>query len=177
MNLLETERLRLRLFQPDDLDEYHRVIYGDAEVMIYMPGGVPRSLERTKVVLDFSIDHAQRHGYTLWAVVNKMDNIFLGHCGLVHLQDSPEEVELAYAFGKDYWGQGYASEAARAALRYGFEIAGLPYILALAVPENIASQRVMQKAGMNHQGITRRYYNTNLVLYRLDRAEWSTNPG
>jgi ribosomal-protein-alanine N-acetyltransferase len=174
VNPLETERLRLRLFHPDDLDDYHRVIYGDPDVMVYMPGGVPRSRERTQAVLDFSVAHAQQHGFTLWAVVNKTDNTFLGHCGLVYLQDSPEEVELAYAFGKAYWGQDYASEAARAALRYGFEVAGLDCILALAVPDNIASQRVMQKAGMKPQGITHRYYNTDLVLYRLDRSEWDS---
>jgi ribosomal-protein-alanine N-acetyltransferase len=172
MHTLETERLLLRMFRPDDLDDYQRVIYGDAAVMVYMPGGVPRSRERTKAVLDFSIEHGQRHGFTLWAVLNKRDQTFLGHCGLVYLHDSRDEVELAYALGKACWGQGYASEAARAALRYGFEMAAVPYILALAVPENFASQRVMHKAGMKHQGITNRYHHTDLVLYRLERADW-----
>src|SRR5262245_38074517 len=120
MTLIETTRLRLRDFVPADLNDYHQQIYNDPDVTRFLPGGKPRPIERTKEVLDYAIEHGQKHGFSLWAIVNKADNQFLGHCGLIFLQDAPE-VELAYALGKSCWGKGLASEAARACLRYGFE--------------------------------------------------------
>jgi RimJ/RimL family protein N-acetyltransferase len=171
MHEIETERLRLRGFQPGDLEAYQATIYGDADVMRYLPGGQPRPVERTRDVLNFFIEHEQQQGFTVWAVVDKATDGFLGHCGLIYL-DNEREVEIAYAFGKAYWGQGFAPEAARACLRYGFEAAGLPHILALAYPANLASQRVMQKIGMQYQGTTDRYYNTELVLYYLSHDAW-----
>jgi RimJ/RimL family protein N-acetyltransferase len=172
MTRIETERLILRDFKSDDLQDYHQQIYSDADVTRYLPGGEPRPIERTRYVLEYSVEHGQKHGFTFWAVVNKATHAFMGHCGLVYLEEAPD-VELAYAFGKAFWGQGIASEAAQACLRFGFETAGLEQILALAEPENIASQRVMQKIGMQHQGTTERFYNHTLVLYQLNRADWT----
>lgn len=169
--ILETARLILRSFSPDDLSDYHAQIYSDPDVTRYLPGGKPRPIEGTKAVLDFSIDHGAKHGFTLWAVINKAENAFIGHCGLVWLTTAPE-VEVAYAFGKDYWSKGYASEAAHASLRYGFENTDLPQIIALAVPENTASQKVMQKIGMQYQGASTRYYNAELAVYTLARADF-----
>jgi RimJ/RimL family protein N-acetyltransferase len=174
MTHIETARLILRDFKLEDLDDYHQQIYSDPEVTRFLPGGKPRPIDGTKAVLDFSIDHAEQHGFTLWAVLNKMTQQFIGHCGLVYLHESPD-VELAYAFGKAFWGKGIASEAARACLRYGFETPGLDHILALAETDNLASQRVMQKIGMQHQGTTDRYYNHPLVLYLLNRADWQAD--
>jgi len=171
MVTIETARLILHPFVADDLDEYHAQIYSDADVTRYLPGGAPRPREGTKKVLDFAIQHGEEFGYTLWAVVDKTSEAFLGHCGLVRLYNGVE-VEVAYAFGKAFWGQGYASEAARASLRFGFENAGLEQIIALAVPDNTASQRVMQKIGMHYQGMTDRYYDTPLILYLLPREEF-----
>ena len=171
MLTIETARLILHPFVADDLDEYHAQIYSDAEVTRYLPGGAPRPREGTQKVLNFAIQHGEEHGYSLWAVIDKTSEVFLGHCGLVTLQNGVE-VELAYAFGTAFWGQGYASEAGRASLRFGFEIAGLEQIIALAVPDNRASQRVMQKIGMHYQGMTDRYYDTPLILYSLPAAEF-----
>ncbi|MBL8152539.1 MAG: GNAT family N-acetyltransferase [Anaerolineae bacterium] len=168
LSLLETPRLRLRSFLDSDLEDYYAQVYGDDVVMRYLPGGKARTREQTRAVLDFAVAHGQQHGFTLWAVIRQADGQFIGHCGLVYLRDSPDEVELAYAFGQPFWGQGYANEAAAAALRYGFEVGRLKTILALAEPENIASQRVMAKIGMTYQGITERYYQHALVLYRAD---------
>jgi RimJ/RimL family protein N-acetyltransferase len=164
MPIIETARLYLRSFAPTDLDDYHAHIYSDADVTRYLPGGAPRSRERTNEVLEFAMRHGQEHGFTLWAVINKADERFTGHCGLVYLRDSPE-VEVAYALGKMWWGQGIAAEAAAACLHYGFEKAELDHILALAVPENTASQRVMQKSGCSirtsrHNITIRRWYCT-----------------
>ena len=172
MTVIETARLILRSFAPDDLEAYHAQIYSDPDVTRYLPGGRPRPLDRTQVVLEYALEHERQHGFTLWAVVNKTDQQFIGHCGLVYLQNA-SEVEIAYAIGKAFWGQGYVTEAARATLRYGFETYPLEQIIALAVPDNLASQRVMQKIGMHFQGRTDRYYNTELVLYSLKRDEFT----
>jgi RimJ/RimL family protein N-acetyltransferase len=174
MTQLETARLILRDFKPEDLNDYHQQIYRDPDVTRFLPGGKPRPIDDTKAILDFSIEHGEKHGFTLLAVLDKADQQFMGHCGLVYLHGSPD-VELAYAFGKAFWGKGIASEAARACLRYGFESAGLDHILALAETDNLASQRVMQKIGMQHQGTTDRYYNHLLVLYLLRRADWQAD--
>ena len=174
MHMIETMRLYLRTFVPADLDDYHASVYGDADVMRYLPVGVPRSRERANDVLEFAVKHGQDHGYTLWAVINKATNQFVGHCGLVHLRESPL-VEVAYALGKAWWGQGIAAEAAAACLRYGFETAELPQILSRAVPENTASQGVMQKIGMQLHGVTTEYYSASLVLYKLEREKWQAD--
>ena len=172
--MIETERLRLRLFRPTDLDDHYRLIYGDAEVMRYIADGRPRSRDETRDLILSFIDYRQSRPYTIWAVERKADGAFVGHCGLIHLRKSAE-VEIAYAFGKPYWGQGYATEAAYAAMRYGFEQANLPQLIALAYPQNIASQRVMQKLGMTYAGESDDYHGLRLALYKLDRASFTPN--
>ncbi len=171
MTIIETERLILRSFQPEDLNDYHQQIYSDPDVTLYLPTGKPRPIEKTKAVLDFAIEHEAEHGFSLWAVIEKSIRQFIGHCGLVYLKGTPD-VEVAYAYGKAYWGKGIGSEAARACLQYGFETGNLPYIVALAEPENVASQRVMQKIGMVHEGLTMQYYSSPLELYRITREQW-----
>jgi ribosomal-protein-alanine N-acetyltransferase len=84
-------------------------------------------------------------------------------------------VEVAYALGRAHWGGGIASEAARASLRYGFEQMKLPRIIAVAVPENTGSRRVMEKIGMQFEGMTDQYYRATLALYSIQRADF--NPG
>jgi ribosomal-protein-alanine N-acetyltransferase len=103
----------------------------------------------------------------VWSVEQKGRAGLIGHCGLSCIPDADGAVELAYAFGKAFWGRGFATQAARANLRFGFEHLGLREIIAVAVPENIGSQRVMEKIGMGCQGITDRFYGAELVLYTI----------
>lgn len=173
--MIETARLRLRPVRADDLDSYQALIYGDADVMRYLPGGVPRPIERTQAALNVFIQHQAQHGFSVWAVELKCTGEFIGQAGIFTIPNATE-IEVAYAFGKAHWGKGYASEAAYASLRYGFETANLPYILAVADVPNIASQRVMQKIGMHYVGVTTEYYDhTELVLYRMDRDDFKAD--
>lgn len=172
---IETARLRLRPVRADDLDNYQTQIYGDADVMRYLPGGVPHPIERTKAALDIFINHQEQHGFSVWAAELKDSGTFIGQAGIFTIPNA-SEIEVAYAFGKAFWGKGYASEAAYASLRYGFETARLPYILALADVPNVASQRVMQKIGMRYVGVTQQYYeHADLVLYRMDREDFNAD--
>jgi ribosomal-protein-alanine N-acetyltransferase len=169
MLAIETARARMRPFRIDDAADAHRVLFGDAEVMRYMPGGTPRPPERVLAALEQFVFWQALHGFSLWAVEERSSGEFMGQCGLVYLEGHPE-IELAYALGRAYWGRGLASELAGAALRCGFETHRLSRVLAFAIPENRASTRVMEKVGMVYQGITTAYHGgTALAMYRIER--------
>lgn len=165
---LETQRLRLRLFTPDDLDAYHERIYGDGEVMRYLPPGTVRPREDAERALTFFIEYWNDHAFGVWAVVEKASGAMIGQAGLLHFRDYPDEVEVLYALGKVWWGKGYAAEAGRASVRYGFE----ERIYAVAYPENKASQLVMEKIGMASQGLTSRYFGIEMACYVMMREEF-----
>ena len=184
---LETDRLTLRPFAPIDLDRLADIL-ADPDVMRYMPGGQPMSRERAERNLDFILKHWEQHGYGWWAVVLNpstgsghrpstgsghrpstgsgrcADGVLIGWCGLAYV-DELSETEVAYLLDKPYWGQGFATEAAGASLRYAFEELALDRVIALADVENIGSQRVMQKNGMVHE--------KDLHLWGLDLAYYA----
>lgn len=167
---IHTRRLLIRPFTLDDVGVYHRVINDDPDVMRYLPDGVPVSPEHSARTLHYFIEHGQQWGFSFMAVTHKVDGALMGHVGLHKLSDA---VEVGYALGKVYWGQGYATEAAQALLRFGFTHLQLSEIIALAYATNTASRRVMERLGMRFAGETDRYYETNLVIYRLARADFA----
>jgi ribosomal-protein-alanine N-acetyltransferase len=172
MSELETPRLWLRRFTMDDLDAYHERIYDDADVMRYLPPGTVRPREDAERVLQFFIEYWNDHPFGVWAVVEKASGAMIGQAGLLHFREYPDEVEVLYALGKAWWGKGYATEAGRASVRYGFEVAGLELIYAVAYPENRASQRVMEKIGMASQGLTSRYFGIEMACYVIGREDY-----
>lgn len=161
---LDTERLRLRPATLDDLDAWH-AISRDAEAAWY--GEPQSSLEDSRTSLEKRIDHQDRHGFSLWAVELKDTGAVVGVAGLVHLQDGPE-IEVGYRFLRNFWGSGYATEAARAALAFGFDELGLERIVAVTLPDNRASRRVMEKCGLTFVGVTVVYGRTH-VKYAITR--------
>lgn len=154
----DTERLRLRELTEADVPALHR-IYGDAETMRHV--GRTRQptadLEATARVATFVQRHAQLHGFSMWAVDERDGDDLVGICGLIWVEGHGPDIEVAYLFRRDTWGRGYATEAARAALRIGHQDLGLERIIALAYPENEASRRVMVKAGMRPDGTVLSY--------------------
>lgn len=169
---IETERTFLRAFNNNDLDDL-AAIFSDADVMRFMPGGKPRSREQTLNSLNSIQKHWDEHGFGWWAVViDKLEQKLAGWCGLARLENTTQ-VELLYMFDKPYWGKGLATETAKASLRYGFEELNLKQIVALSVPENTASRRVMEKLGMNYEGL-RHFHNSDLAYYSIDKDkfEW-----
>jgi RimJ/RimL family protein N-acetyltransferase len=165
----ETPRLYLRQFTPDDLDELYR-IYSDAETMKYLTG--VRTREATESAIHTMLKRWEEHNFGMWAVVHKIDRKIIGRCGLAFLDKTPE-VELGYAFDKVYWNQGLATEASFASLNYGFNILKLERIVAIARPENIASQRVIQKVGMKYEK-NAHYYETDVVYYSISRETYQS---
>jgi RimJ/RimL family protein N-acetyltransferase len=170
MFLIETDRLHLRMFRPDDLDCLAALIL-DPDVMRYVGNGKPGTREEADAALKSIIRHWETHGFGRWAVVDKETQKFLGFGGLRSLFGTPEVV---YHFARANWGQGLATELARASLRYGFEEHHFDRILAIAKPPNAASIHVMEKLGMHYEKHTS-YYNIDVVQYTISRAAFVAN--
>ena len=166
---IETARLRPRMFVPSDLDDLARLLMSP-EVMRYIgvEAGKTLTLEETEEHLQNFIEGWRRRRFGRWAVVEKKTNRFIGLCGLKLLE---EEVELIYLLHEAYWGRGLASEAARASLRYGFEELELERIVAVTRPENISSQRVMERIGLRRAGDVRSY-GVDAVCYVIERKDY-----
>jgi ribosomal-protein-alanine N-acetyltransferase len=115
------------------------------------------------------MSHWETHGFGTWAVVLKAEpERFIGYCGIQNVPDG-SAVELLYGLAKPHWGQGYGSEAALASLRYGFEVAGLTQIIAVAFPNNVASRRIIEKLGFTP---TTEFqpYGSEVCYYAMDQA-------
>ncbi|HEY0322586.1 MAG TPA: GNAT family N-acetyltransferase [Pyrinomonadaceae bacterium] len=163
--LIETERLVLRMFAPEDAETLHR-IWNDPVVMKYIEGWRP-TLEDARGAVTRVVQHWRDKGFGQWVVVHKEDGKLIGYAGFKHLDQTPE-VELLYGIDKPYWNKGYTTEAGRACLRYIFECTALDRIVAVADPDNVGSWRVMEKLGMRREKIAR-YYNHDLVYYAIER--------
>lgn len=144
---IETKRLRLRPFSipADNLPLYH--LMNGEDVMRYFPGSPTPSMEQVARLLTRKIEHWQQHGYGWWAVQLKIDKTLIGWCGLQYLPET-DETEVGYLLGRDYWGRGLATEAARASLDWGFANLSLTTIIGITHPDNKASQRVLEKCGL-----------------------------
>ena len=145
---LETERLRLRPATPEDLEAWHAISI-DAEQAWF--GEATSTLDDTLGRLRRHIAHQASHGFAIWAVELAETGEIIGRAGLNHLEDGPE-IEVGYAFLRPRWGHGYATEAARACVAYGFAEMDLEKIVADVEPANEASARVLEKCGFERVG-------------------------
>ena len=164
---LLTRRLKLRSFKPLDIDRLAEIL-GDPSVMRFIPPRKPLSRNRVEAAFNSIIAHWKKHGFGRWAVVHAQDDIIIGWCGLNFL-DEISEIEVAYLFDSKYWGRGLATEAAKEVINYGFRKLKLKKIIALSFPENIASQKVMEKIGMTYEKSIL-IWGYHLKKYVIDRA-------
>ena len=165
---VDTERLCLRPFSLAD-GEAHERLYADPEVTRWLGDGPwlgAAARERSARTVARFVDHWAREGFGVWAVIERATGAFLGQCGLNRLEDG--EIEVLYALAQPAWGRGLASEAATAAVRYGFDVVGLSRIVAVARPDNTGSRRVMEKAGLVYERDTV-FRNIPAVLYGIGR--------
>ncbi len=161
--ILETERLILRTWLLNDLKDFFE-IYGDREVWRYVdPEGVFKSENVARRALQRGTAYQQDHGFSHWAVVEKSRGRAIGACGFNLFGDGPQ-LELVYHFARAYWGRGFATEAAGACLRYAFEKLHAPTVVASTDPQNLASQRVLEKIGFVREG-NRRINNSDETFY------------
>jgi RimJ/RimL family protein N-acetyltransferase len=164
---IETDRLLLRPWRLSDEDAVWETLLSDPEVTRYLPVDAKRS----RASVDGRAERANAlwstNGVGYWAVEHRTTGEFMGHCGLNFLEPS-DEIEVLYAFGRTFWGQGYATEAANASVQFGFREKSYDKIIALAIPENAASRRVMEKIGMAYER-DGRYFDLDVVIYSIMR--------
>jgi len=155
---VRTDRLRIRELGDADAAAVHR-IYGDTETMRFIgrTGRPMPDLDATARAIASLRRHAELHGFSMWAIDEIDRDEVVGIAGLLWVEGHGPEVESAYLIRRDRWGRGYATEALRKVLRIGHEELGLERIVALAYPENDASRRVMEKAGMRADGTMNAY--------------------
>ncbi len=169
---VNTERLTLRRASEHDLDVYCERIYGDPDVMRMLPGRTPLPLPEARGRAHANlIQHWETRGFGPWLVLLKDSQRILGHCGL-RIWPESQDVEVLYALESGAWGMGYATEAARAAVRAGFEDLSLDRLIAGADGENAASIGVLKKLGMSPWE-ERDFHGLRLVMFTLHRAEWN----
>ena len=166
---INTDRLTLRPLSLDDL-EWFAAMRGDKDVMRFIGrvGAVPRDIAEAR--LHRHLECWAERGLGMFGVRERGQEIAVGWAGLQPM-DGTDEIEVGYAFGKDAWGRGYATEVARALVRWGFETLELERIVAVAYAENAASRRVMDKLGMRFEGV-RYIYGTDSVYYSLTRSDF-----
>lgn len=177
--ILETERLRLRGLELADAPVVQQLAGDPAIAATTLTIPHPYTLDAAEAFIRWSHEAFERGEDTVFALVRKTDNVLIGA-----MEISPEHehrrASLGYWVGKPYWGQGYATEAARRLIRFGFEELRLNRIYATYFTHNPASARVMQKAGMTFEGILRQHVVKNgeyidLGMYSLLREEYEGN--
>jgi RimJ/RimL family protein N-acetyltransferase len=180
--VLRTERLLLRGWRDADRAPF-AALNADSEVAEFLAGALTR--EQSDALVDRIEAHWRSDGYALWAIERASDGAFLGFTGLSVPAWAPEPtVEVGWRFARFAWGEGYATEAARAAVRFAFDMLGLPALVSYTTVANERSRRVMERIGMTYDP-TADFLHPRLpvghplrphVVYRLSRERWRTLP-
>lgn len=168
--VLETRRLVLDAWRISDCAAF-RPIATHPEVMRYVTGGIAWSEEQIRWFVARQIDLYRARGFCRWKLLEKPAGALIGFGGVGFWRDSPDP-EIGWWLDRSHWGRGLATEAAAAALRDAFERVRLPRVISVAMPENRASIRIMEKiglrfdAGFESQGVRLVRYaaETNLLL-------------
>ena len=179
--IVTTERLILRHWHDSDRQPF-AAMNADARVMEFFPNVLSR--EESDALVARIENHFEKYGYGLCAAELRQTRAFLGLIGLnvptFETQFTPC-IEIGWRLAPDCWGQGLASEGARAIVQYAFETASLDQIVSFTVPANVRSRRVMEKLGMtrdpgedfDHPLLPTGHPLRRHVLYRLRRSDWN----
>ncbi|WP_394841951.1 GNAT family N-acetyltransferase [Pendulispora brunnea] len=181
---VSTPRLRLRRLRESDLEPFS-AMNADPRVVEYLSTALSRT-DSDALVARIG-QHWDEHGFGLWAIEVPGEAPFIGFTGLArprfHAHFTPC-VEIGWRLAAEHWGRGYATEAARAALRVGFEVLGLPEIVSFTAVGNARSRRVMEKLGMRHEprddfdhpSLPEGHRLRRHVLYRLSATAAGASP-
>ena len=164
---LETERLRLRPFEPGDLEALHG-IYSDPSVTRWLYDD-PRTLEETRELLSRKVAGAAVRAEGDWlsaAVVVRASGMFAGDLSLLWASEAHRQGELGFAFHPHHQGHGYATEASRPLLEFAFATLGLHRVVGRLEPRNVGSARVLEKLGMRREA--------HLVENEWVKGEWQS---
>ncbi|MBW3584991.1 MAG: GNAT family N-acetyltransferase [Cyanobacteria bacterium 0813] len=176
---IETERLLLRKITLNDASDMFEYA-SNPEVSQYTMWSTHTSIEDTKYFLQSLTKMYKRRELVDWGIVHKAEKKFIGTCGFVEWSMTHSRAEIGYALSRRYWGEGYMSEAVNAVIEFGFREMSLNRIMGRCEVHNIASALVMEKVGMQMEGILRqhlfvkdRYW--DLKIYSILREEFFEN--
>jgi RimJ/RimL family protein N-acetyltransferase len=177
---IQTDRLLLRAWRPEDVPAYAR-INADPEVMRYLDGR-PLTSGETRAQVERFQSHWAAWSYGLSAVEHLADGRMIGFIGLAHHRWYPDEVEIGWRLDRAYWGRGLATEGAAAVLRHAFGDLGLDHVISVAHRDNVASWRVMEKNGLSLRTAEVRADEETgklepIVVYAISKEEWLALPG
>jgi len=177
--VIETARLRLRSWRPEDLDPFAEMC---ADPIVMATLGPLMSREETAALIERIDAIEQANGYTAWALERRSDGRFIGWCGLIPGKFWPIEgnTEIGWRLAADCWGQGYATEAAHAATDWFFANLPDPSLWAITHTGNHRSRAVMERLGMtyrpeldfDHPRLAANDPLLRHVTYSLDRNAW-----
>lgn len=160
--MIETERLQFRQYTMEDLDFFSSLL-GNREIVRYIGNGEPWSRNEAKEILKQWIS-LYENGLGMRAIVAKSSGHLIGHAGLIkQTVENVEEIEIGYWLAREYWGKGYAKEAAGAFREYGFNRLKLRKLISLINPNHPASIFVARKNDMTYEKTTAVHGNTVLV--------------
>ena len=168
MTEIRTARLVLKPLVPVNAADYAAMRYHPEVTKWLLPLQGNDPVEAARGTIGRFAEQWSERGYSPWAVWH--EGRLIGHCGLNHVPEL-EGTEVLWALHPDFWGGGYATEAARASLEFGFETIGLPAIFAITKLDNVASQAVVKRLGLvyrknvTYRGFEARYFD-------IDREAW-----
>lgn len=184
--MIQTERLLMRRWRDEDREPF-AALNADPAVMEHMGGLMTR--ERSDAFIDRIEARWDERGWGLWAIEVPTVAPFVGYVGLwpADYVTGDPMVEVGWRLAREHWGHGYVTEAAREALRFGFEDVGLDEIVSFTVPQNERSWRVMERIGLrrdaaadfDHPNVDATAYPQLVrhVFYRLRRDDWLARLG
>jgi len=169
--VVETERLLLRPWEEEDHVELQR-LFNDPAVR----GERNFPPDRIVKIAENSSRQWRVNRFGPWAALDKATGRWIGRVGLDELEDWPDvpKIEVGFELHQEWWGRGLATEAALAALRFGFEEHQLDRIISVTAASQAAARRVMEKAGLTYRG-SRYWMNPNVLVvwYAIDRDTWN----
>ena len=143
-------------------------IWANPEVTRFLPSrGLPISRENTTKSLQSFVKHWQQKKYGVLAIIENISSQMIGYCGLRYLNEL-DEVEVLYGLAKAYWGKGIATKAAKAVVDFGFEVINLDRVIAMALPDNIASIKVLKNAGLQYEKQIQ-MFGLDVLYYAIDK--------
>jgi RimJ/RimL family protein N-acetyltransferase len=150
MSTLQTARLKLRPFRESDLDGY-AAMCANADVMRYLGESKPWSRAEAWRSMALMVGHWQLRGYGMWAVEERQSGEFIGRIGCWNPEGWPG-LEIGWTLRREFWGRGFATEGARAAIQYAFTELHQTRVISLIRPDNLNSIRVAKRVGEQLDG-------------------------
>lgn len=164
---IQTDRLLLRAWRPDDIEDYAR-ISADPDVMRYLGNGQPVTRPDAWRAMAMFVGHWTLRGYGLWATEERATGRFIGHIGLWNPEGWPG-LEVGWLLDRDRWGCGLAAEGARAAVDYAFTVLGADHVISIIHPANYRSIRVAEKLGERFEREYHREGRAMTLIYGIRR--------